>query len=98
MFKIQTDGTGFAIVKCFTNSVEGANPYGWPGSCPAARSMGRRIWRQFGCGTVFKVNTDGTGYTVLKNFTGSDGGVPSCGPVLSGSTLYGTTGRWRQFG
>ena len=27
-------------------------------------------------GTVFKVNTDGTGYTVLKNFTGSDGANP----------------------
>ena len=27
-------------------------------------------------GTVFKVNTDGTGYTVLKSFTGSDGASP----------------------
>jgi uncharacterized repeat protein (TIGR03803 family) len=28
-----------------------------------------------GEGVVFKVNTDGSGYTVLKNFTGSDGGA-----------------------
>jgi uncharacterized repeat protein (TIGR03803 family) len=44
-----------------------------------------------GDGTVFKVNTDGTGYTVLKNFTGSDGSGPAAGLVLSGGTLYGTT-------
>ena len=42
-------------------------------------------------GVVFKVNTDGSGYTVLKNFTGSDGSSPQAGLVLAGSTLYGTT-------
>jgi len=42
-------------------------------------------------GTVFKLNTDGTSYTVLKNFTGSDGSDPAGTMVLSGSTLYGTT-------
>jgi uncharacterized repeat protein (TIGR03803 family) len=26
VFKLQPDGTGFAVVKCFTNSIEGANP------------------------------------------------------------------------
>jgi len=30
-------------------------------------------------------------YTVLKHFTGSDGGNPWAGLTLSGSTLYGTT-------
>jgi uncharacterized repeat protein (TIGR03803 family) len=51
-------------------------------------------------GTVFKVNTDGSGYTVLKNFsalssnypyTNGDGAWPSASLVLSGNTLYGTT-------
>jgi uncharacterized repeat protein (TIGR03803 family) len=42
---------------------------------------------------VFKVNTDGTGFTVLKSFTGyGDGSGPS-DLVLSGGTLYGTTSR-----
>src|SRR5262245_40793035 len=40
-----------------------------------------------------EVNTDGTGYTVLKNFTGSDGALPMAGLVLSGGALYGTTQR-----
>ena len=29
-----------------------------------------------GYGTVFKLNTDGTGFTVLKNFDYSTGGLP----------------------
>jgi len=39
---------------------------------------------------VFAVNTDGTGFTTLHNFTGSDGASPYAGLVLSGSTLYRT--------
>jgi uncharacterized repeat protein (TIGR03803 family) len=43
-------------------------------------------------GVVFAVNTDGTGFTNLYNFTnGTDGAVPLAGLVLSGNTLYGTT-------
>jgi len=44
-----------------------------------------------GDGIVFRVKTDGTGYAVLKNFTGSDGANPNGGLTLAGSTLYGTT-------
>jgi uncharacterized repeat protein (TIGR03803 family) len=47
-------------------------------------------------GTVFAVNTDGSGFTTLLNFTveTSDGYWPYAGLVLSSdtSTLYGTTG------
>jgi uncharacterized repeat protein (TIGR03803 family) len=47
----------------------------------------------YGCGTVFKVNTDGTGFTNLHNFnsSGSEGAEPHAGLVLSGNILYGTT-------
>jgi hypothetical protein len=42
-------------------------------------------------GTVFAINTDGTGFTNLHNFTnGNDGANPAASLVLSGSTLYGT--------
>src|ERR1017187_9143072 len=49
-----------------------------------------------GNGTVFKVNTDGTGFTILHGFTttlintNSDGANPYAGLILSGNTLYGT--------
>src|SRR5260370_31970830 len=45
----------------------------------------------FGVGTVFAINTDGTGFTNLHNFTGgSDGAVPRA-VILTNNTLYGTT-------
>jgi uncharacterized repeat protein (TIGR03803 family) len=54
-------------------------------------------------GTVFKVNTDGTAFTVLHSFTAGpcslyriyvtngDGANINGGLILSGGTLYGTT-------
>ena len=45
-----------------------------------------------GYGTVFKLQPDGTGFSVLKSFINSaDGAYPCAGLVLSGGTLYGTT-------
>ncbi len=51
-----------------------------------------------GYGTVFRVNTDGTGYALLKNFsaylingaTNNDSAKPYGGLVVSGGNLYGT--------
>ena len=36
------------------------------------------------------INTDGSGYSLLKEFTGNDGAWPYAGLLLDGSTLYGT--------
>jgi uncharacterized repeat protein (TIGR03803 family) len=44
-----------------------------------------------GSGTLFAVNTDGSGFTNLHSFTnGADGANPYAGLILSGNTLYGT--------
>ncbi len=45
-----------------------------------------------GLGTVFSVPAGGGDPTMLASFSGSNGAVPIGGLVLSGSTLYGTTG------
>ena len=79
-----------------TNS-DGANPYAglilsgntlYGTACGGGSS---------GNGTVFAVNTDGTGFTNLHSFThlvlpgtNSDGANPYAGLILSGNTLYGT--------
>jgi hypothetical protein len=42
-------------------------------------------------GTVFAVNTNGTGFTNLYSFNSSGGEFPSGGLILSGTNLYGTT-------
>jgi uncharacterized repeat protein (TIGR03803 family) len=41
-------------------------------------------------GVVFKVNTDGSGFTVLKSFAGGDGAVSLAPLVVANGTLYGT--------
>jgi uncharacterized repeat protein (TIGR03803 family) len=45
-----------------------------------------------GCGTIFTVGTDGSAYTQLYSFSGSDGSNPVAGLALDSSgNLYGTT-------
>jgi uncharacterized repeat protein (TIGR03803 family) len=46
-----------------------------------------------GCGTVFTIRADGTGYEVLHNFAGApyDGRNPDAGLINFNGTLYGTT-------
>src|SRR6266516_1442776 len=41
-------------------------------------------------GTVFAVNTDGTGFTTLHSFNGDDAVALEAGLILSGDILYGT--------
>lgn len=49
----------------------------------------------YGCGTVFKLTTDGNSQKVLHAFTGgSDGAQPVTGLTAAGGALFGTT----QFG
>ena len=91
VFKIQTDGTGLTVLWNFSGGSDGANPvaglllsgstlYGTTFSGGAS-----------GFGTVFALNTDGSGFTNLYSFTGgSDGANSTAALVLSGSTLYGT--------
>lgn len=42
-------------------------------------------------GTVFAVNTNGTGFTNLYSFNSSGGEFPKGGLILSGTNLFGTT-------
>jgi uncharacterized repeat protein (TIGR03803 family) len=91
VFKVNSDGTGFTVLKWFTNSLDGANPSAGVTLSGSTLYGTTSDGGSFGFGTVFKVNTDGSGYTVLKHFTSSDGAYPFAAVTLSGSTLYGTT-------
>ena len=44
-----------------------------------------------GCGTVFKMKADGSGYDVLYSFAGGDGAHPKSSLTNVNGTLYGTT-------
>ena len=102
VFKINTDGTGYAILQNLAG--DGANPprvinllsSQISGSLTLSGSTLYGMTLVGGSnyyGTVFQVNTDGTGYTILHNFAGGpgDGASPLGSLTLSGSTLYGMT-------
>jgi uncharacterized repeat protein (TIGR03803 family) len=97
VFKMNTDGTGYEILRSFTGAM-------WAGSSDAATPSsglvlsGNTLYGtteyggSSGWGAVFKMNTDGTGFALLKSFTvdSPDGMDPQGILLLSGNTLYGT--------
>jgi uncharacterized repeat protein (TIGR03803 family) len=90
IFKLNTNGTGFKPLHVFN-----AGSFGATAALVASGSIFYGTSPQagaFGRGTVFTMNTDGTGFTNLYNFGGRDGEFSFNGLVLSGNTLYGTTG------
>jgi len=101
VFAVNTDGTGFKILHSFTatsgtaggegTNSDGVNPVG--GLVLSGHTLyGTAIQGgSAGWGTVFALNTDGTGFKTLHNFSFNDGAYPWDGLLLSGHTLYGTT-------
>src|SRR6266568_3610461 len=102
VFAVHTDGTGFTNLHNFTavdinsdgvgTNNDGAFPLG--GLVLSGKTLygTTAFGGSSGFGTVFKVNTDATGFTNLHDFTNSgDGATPWAGLVISGNTMYGTT-------
>ncbi|HEY5912250.1 MAG TPA: choice-of-anchor tandem repeat GloVer-containing protein [Verrucomicrobiae bacterium] len=95
VFRLNPDGASYSVVKSFqdTGATDGARPYagliqGTNGVLYGTTSIGGSGSK----GAVFKLNLDGTGYGLLKSFAGSDGATPWA-PLLEGQdgALYGTT-------
>jgi uncharacterized repeat protein (TIGR03803 family) len=108
VFSLNTDGSGFKVLHSFGNPLDndGATPSALVTSGGALYGTARN-YGSFNSGTVFKLGTDGTGFTVLHNFRATVGPSFGCGGVwggrtnsdgvwpnsliLSGDALYGTT-------
>lgn len=108
IFAINTDGSDFTVLHQFTGAVapdftnsDGNYPYDGlllVGNTLYGTALNGGLWAN---GTIFAVNTDGTGFTNLHSFgpgayvgglfANDDGANPYGGLVLSGNTLYGTT-------
>src|SRR5262249_249401 len=91
VFAVNADGTGFTILYSFAGGSDGANP--WAGLVLLGNTLYGTAYRggSTSYGTVFALNTDGTGFTNLHTFTGSsDGANPNSALILSGNKLYGT--------
>jgi len=104
IFKMNIDGTGYGLLHEFAGgaddgrypsgslTISGSTLYGMT-------SSGGDYGDGYGDGVVFKVNTDGSGYDLLKEFGEgpNDGDSPWGSLTLSGSTLYlrDDIRRWR---
>jgi len=101
VFKIATDGSGFTRIHDFSAGAydsSGTVITNGDGAYPQAPLLlaGNSLYGTTthggasGGGTLFRLNTDGSGFTVLHTFTNSDGLQPCGELLLAGSTLYGT--------
>ena len=106
VFRVNADGSGFTNLHSFemtplpgptpppNSNNDGANPQAGVILSEDKLYGTALAGGPLGFGTVFKLNTDGTGFTVLHFFSGSnvDGNSPQGPLLLTGSTLYGTSG------
>ena len=101
VFKLSATGAELWLHN-FTGGSDGAHPVGGLISDTAGNLYGTSLWggggtcvdyrrHKVGCGTVFKVDSNGT-EAILYAFTGGgDGAGPSGALVRDGGNLYGTT-------
>ena len=91
---MNTDGSGHTVLKHFTSFDYPLGPLVLSGSTLyGTTESGGAI----NYGSVFKVETNGSGYTLLRSFF-SEGAVPRAGPLLLNDKLYGTTSVGGEFG
>jgi uncharacterized repeat protein (TIGR03803 family) len=107
VFALNTSTLGFTNLHNFT---AGTNDGGYPvaGLILSGNTLygTTTIGGSSTCGTVFALNTDGTGFALLHSFsalgpaptTNSDGGFPCDRLLLAGGTLYGTAELGGSFG
>jgi len=96
VFRINTDGSAFTNLYSFTPNgganMDGADTYDYTGLVLSGNTLyGTAAFSgSGGQGTVWQLNTDGSGFKVLHSFAYTDGGNPE-NLVLTGGTLYGVT-------
>jgi uncharacterized repeat protein (TIGR03803 family) len=92
IFKINPDGTGYTSLLDFSGTSDGAGPNG---SLIFSGSLLYGMTKMGGAnnmGCIFKIKTDGTGYSKMFDFSGlTNGKYPLGSLMLSGNFLYGMT-------
>jgi uncharacterized repeat protein (TIGR03803 family) len=93
IFKINTNGSGYATLHWFTNSPDGYSPQSELVASGSTLFGTTAFGGSNGYGIIFSIATNGTNYTILHSFTNTpDGRYPYGGLVLDSGFLYGTTG------
>ena len=97
VFSVKTNGADFTVIKHFSGSPDGKAPYCELLLVSNVLYGTTAAGGDFGKGTVFRINTDGLDFRILKSFAVSDGLLPLSGLTWSDGVLYGTTesgGTW----
>ena len=95
IFKTDTDGNNYTNIYSFAGQPEGKYPYGsltpYSGALYGMTTDGGT----FGNGTIFRINSDGSGYTNLHKFNGPpfEGRDPYGKLTLNNGSFYGLTPR-----
>lgn len=93
LFRINKDGSGYTKLFEFKGPETGAGPVGQLtliGTQLYGTASGGLEQTENGC--IFKINIDGTGYTILHEFDVTNGASPNGSLVLHNGCLYGITG------
>jgi len=99
IFQVNADGSGYTTLYSFTGGSDGANPYGGLVLAGGILYGNAQYGGEYGCGTVFAINTNGTGFTTLYTFAGgADGLYPYGNLVADGNALYGTAQSGGNYG
>lgn len=91
LYRLNKNGTGFQVIYQFPNLAQGFNPNGSLVEDASGVLYGTTLYGNLVSGVVFKINKDGSGYTVLQTFNNATGlGNPMSGLLLQGNYLYGS--------
>lgn len=94
VFRLEKDGSGFRVLHDFGSFAgDGNTPLGGLVVADNGAFFGTAVGgglSNLGC--IYRLNSDGTGFTNIHNFTGVDGSLPVAGLLLGASgAMYGTT-------
>ena len=89
IFSLNTDGTGFKVIHSFGNvKSDGVGPLGFLTASDSKLYGMTHSGGNFGYGTIFSINTDGTGFALLHSFDQTTSPYTNS-LAISGSKLYG---------
>jgi uncharacterized repeat protein (TIGR03803 family) len=99
VFRVNTDGSGYEVLKEFLYNdeflaLDGTYPLAGLALAGTTLYGTTAYGGNADLGTVFKVNTNGSGFAVLKHFlpgAPDEGAYPFAALLVSGDKLYGTT-------
>src|SRR5262249_45614449 len=94
VFRIGKDGSGYTILHHFGAGNDGSTTFAGPVQANDGMLYGTTYnGGKNDFGTIFKLNTNGSAYSVLYSFTNAPDGANPRGPLIQGldGALYGTT-------